>query len=439
MPFKPKGGVMIGSGLFALSIKFFGLGLAFVLSIFVARQFGIHAVGIIALAVSFGTLAGELANAGANTSITKWVAENITLDKTGRALAAVRKSLLFAIATATVISLLGLYFASLTTIELGDQSLFGAVLFGTAVLTASSIIIAALRGIRKSWQSIALEVLPVPSICLSILGVLYLMLQDLKLEHYIFVWTLSVMVAIVLRIVIWNTLSPDSTPGTRVPITEILKYSRPFFVGSLVFLAMAHVDKLMLGWLGTKEELGGYSVAFRIAALLAIFQAVTDAFTAPRLAEHAVKKDMERLVEVASKSVSYLIVLALPVLFLFLTFGSTILSIWGPEFTEYAQILSILSIAQFVNVTSGPCGKLLMYTNYGRIRNSIAIFALLLDVGLNFWLIQLYGAQGAAVATALSIIFMYTAYWFFAGVKLGRFVIPNWKHLNALLRGIKRF
>jgi O-antigen/teichoic acid export membrane protein len=426
---------LVGQGFLALAIKFGGLGIAFIVSILVARFFGIEAIGTLALAMSIGTIVGQVSCFGTNASITRWVAEHIAIESKERVRPAVRSAFLFSSISASVISgaiILAVYFGILPIVDRPQIWPFAGFMYGTAMTLAGSTNIAALRGIKKSWQAVAMEVIPLPVMLVIGFGVVYTLEAEVTFEDYGIFWLAVNFIAFKIRLLYWNFVAPPGNKAVGVKLREILYFSRPFFLSSIVYIAMNNIDVLMLGWLSTEQEIGGYAVAYRLAALIFILQAVTDSFTSPRLAHHSALKNNLGIVNVASRSVTYILALATPMLITFFAIGDKLLTIWGEEFYPYTTVLYILAIAQFVNVVTGPCGRLLLYTDHGFIRNTIAICVLILNIVLNYFGIIAFGAVGAAYATAISIVVLYSSYWLFSGLKLGKFVVPRWSYLVEL-------
>jgi O-antigen/teichoic acid export membrane protein len=426
---------LVSEGLFALTIKFGGIGTAFLVSILVARFFGIEAIGTLALAISIGTIVGQLSCFGTNASITRWVAEHIAIESKERVKPAVRSAFLFSAISASLISAVLILVIYLGILPIIDQDIiwpFAGFMYGTALTLAGSTNVAALRGMKKSWQAVAMEVIPLPAMLVVGFGLVYMLEAKVTFEDYGIFWLVVNIVAIIIRVLYWNYVAPSGDKVVGVKLNEILFYSRPFYLMSIVYIAMNNIDILMLGWLSNEQEIGGYSVAYRLAFLIFTLQAVTDSFTSPRLAHHSALKNNKGLVSVASRGATYVLVLASPICIFLFIMGDKLLSLWGEEFYPFTVVLYALAIAQFVNVVSGPCGRLLLYTDHGFIRNVIAISVLILNAVLNYFGIIAFGAAGAAYATAVSIIVLNSSYWLIAGMKLGGFVVPRWNHLVEL-------
>ena len=93
------------------------------------------------------------------------------------------------------------------------------------------------------------------------------------------------------------------------------------------------------------------------------------------------------------------------------------------------MILRILAIGQFVNVAVGTVGSILMMSGYGKVvRNNTLLGATINIVG-NLTLVPLYGAIGAAISTAGSIIIQNLILYYKVKSILG-INMYNWKIIS---------
>ncbi|MGB3633069.1 MAG: polysaccharide biosynthesis C-terminal domain-containing protein, partial [Rubrobacteraceae bacterium] len=112
--------------------------------------------------------------------------------------------------------------------------------------------------------------------------------------------------------------------------------------------------------------------------------------------------DMRRMQRMITKSVRLVLVSSLLIAFTLITFRDFFLGLFGSEFTQGGAVLTILSIGLVVNAATGSVGTLLIMTNHERdVVLGLAIGALT-NIILCFALIPGWGAEGAAIATAVS-------------------------------------
>jgi O-antigen/teichoic acid export membrane protein len=90
---------------------------------------------------------------------------------------------------------------------------------------------------------------------------------------------------------------------------------------------------------------------------------------------------------------------------LFIVLGKWLLGFWGVEFQDAYWVLLVLSIGQFFNIATGCSGLLLVMCGFEKLHGIISLTTTVLNLLLNYLFIINYGIVGAAIATAISIIF----------------------------------
>ena len=88
-----------------------------------------------------------------------------------------------------------------------------------------------------------------------------------------------------------------------------------------------------------------------------------------------------------------------------LIFNQFFLGIFGEEFLIGKYVLIILCSIHLLNSTTGSVGIIMQMIGRQKQYQNIALIALGLNLILNFALIPLYGIEGAAAATAISLSF----------------------------------
>lgn len=184
-----------------------------------------------------------------------------------------------------------------------------------------------------------------------------------------------------------------------------LKSLLPLTVVAAASIIFTNVDILMLGVLEDYEGVALYRVASRGAVLLSLVLYAVNTAIAPHIAQlYAGDKlnDLQKLLSLTAMGVT---ALTLPVFLVFVFFGEPLIElVFGAEFGSAATALSILCVGQMVNVVVGSVGMVLNMTGHERDTARSGVFAAVLNTALNYPLILLFGIEGAAVATSLSLI-----------------------------------
>ena len=80
------------------------------------------------------------------------------------------------------------------------------------------------------------------------------------------------------------------------------------------------------------------------------------------------------------------------------------MELFGQEFSAGVVALLLISFAQLVNSISGSVGYIMQMTNNQKIFQFIIIFSAILNIVMNYFLIPIYGINGAAFSSMISMI-----------------------------------
>ena len=104
------------------------------------------------------------------------------------------------------------------------------------------------------------------------------------------------------------------------------------------------------------------------------------------------------------------------------------MSLFGGEFKEASIALQIMAGGQLVNVLTGSVGFLLIMTGNGRSILRATLVMILVNVFLCALLIPDFGATGAALAAAISLVTANLLKVYYVRQKLGFFALPLLPH-----------
>ncbi len=171
-----------------------------------------------------------------------------------------------------------------------------------------------------------------------------------------------------------------------------------------MFLIMSWTDVLLLGYYLNETQVAIYNIAFKISALVTVVLYAINAIASPQFASLFALDKQEELRRLALQIAKLNFFLTIPAtvgIFASLGFYSYL---FGEEFIAGQFCLIILCVGQFF---SAICGSVLTLLNMAgkekTVRNIVGGTALL-NLGLNAVLIQLYGIEGAALATSISLV-----------------------------------
>jgi O-antigen/teichoic acid export membrane protein len=173
------------------------------------------------------------------------------------------------------------------------------------------------------------------------------------------------------------------------------------FIGALATLA-TRTDIVMLGFFSDLEEVAAYTVASRGASFIRFPQMGLNLVIAPVIAAAYAAGRQERLQSVLTWGTRSAMAAALPIGLALIFVGNLYLDLFGEGFGDALGALRILSVGTLLTTIAGFLGALIMMTGHEAVSAKLFTGILFLNIVLNWVLIPAFGAEGAAVATAVS-------------------------------------
>ena len=128
-----------------------------------------------------------------------------------------------------------------------------------------------------------------------------------------------------------------------------------------------------------------------------------NSIASPKFAEMYGKKDFDGLKKVVHQSTKMIFWSTLPLVILFFIFPDFLLGIFGTEFKVGVTAFIYLSIGKLISAFSGSVGNLLQMTGRQIIFMNLLFVGAIINVVLNYLLIPIYGVNGAALASMVSL------------------------------------
>ena len=222
-------------------------------------------------------------------------------------------------------------------------------------------------------------------------------------------------------------------------ISSILKVSIPLMLAQAVHFIMSWTDKLMLGIIDSPDvisgvatnsaQIGVYHTAFKLSMFATIGLMAIKSIASPKFAELYKKKELKLLEKVTQQSTKLIFWTTLPLVILFILFSENLMLLFGEEFRVGVFSFIILSIGRVIVSFSGAAGNLLQMCGKQVIFMNVAIIGSLINIVLNYTLIPLYGIDGSAIATMISLVVFNLLLVYFVKKEFGfyTFYVPFFK------------
>lgn len=172
----------------------------------------------------------------------------------------------------------------------------------------------------------------------------------------------------------------------------------PLMTTTLIEIVNVRLALIMVGVMTSPAEAGSFQLALRIAELIALVAASANLVIEPRIAREMTigsRQDAQRTMTLAARLT---FVAMVPIGLAVISFGASLLSLFGEGFTDAAAALTVLVIWQTLSVALGSVTPVLNITGLSRIAATGSVIRVAVTILLCFVLIPDTGAQGAAWA-----------------------------------------
>ena len=401
----------------SLGLRGVGMGLQFAISVLSARLLGVEGFGTYTYAFVWVTVLGAVAQLGFGALAAREMPGRVARGDGEGA----RVYLRFAgAATAATV-------AGVAALLAAAQAAGAAVPFGWALLAlgiglqaGGTLVGGALAGMQRIVISQMIEVTLRPAIMfagLAALGALaaasgagvgardvYLLAIGASGA------TLVVAAAMLRRALAGDLPAParsgagaDAPGGERAPLRAWTLGALALLATSITTMMMTNLDILMIGAMAPIEEVGRYRAASRGVDVILIASGVAVQVMGPMLARALAEGRAEESRGLIARAAATMAAVGLPLCLALMIGAEPYLALFGAEFVPAAPAMRILVAGQIVAILCGPAGMTLIMMRRERLVLALNLAALAANLGLNLLLIPVYGLEGAAIATLVSV------------------------------------
>lgn len=400
-------GGLAGAAAVTLGLRVTALLAAFGTSVLLARTLGADGYGTYVYATAWASLLAIPSMFGLDTLLTRDIASYSALGRWSLAKGLLR----YAFSLGFGASLLAAGCAALVAFALlapGDPRLV-PLLVGMALiplLAMTRLAEAAVRGFHHLVVGQFPEYLLKPALLIGLLLLVFLGLERRSASIAVLVNVGAAGVALLVGLWILRERIPGDVGAAHrsMEASRWLASALPLFLIGSVRVINSETDVIMLGTLTGPAAAGVYRVAGRGADLISFVLAAVNFAVAPTFASLHARGEVARLQQLVTRSAQFVLAFSLPVAVLLVVFGKQFMGLFGGEFVSGAPVLIVLSVGQLLNAAAGSVGLALMMTGHERSAAAGLSVAAVVNVILNAVLIPLYGAIGAAIATATSTV-----------------------------------
>jgi O-antigen/teichoic acid export membrane protein len=396
--------------------------LAFLSQIVLARWLGGFQFGIYVYAWTWLLLIGGVGDLGIGTAAQRFIPEYTENKQLPLLRGFLNGSRWMALILATALSSVAVCIIALS--PLANSPSFLPLCLACAALPAFSIA-QVQSGIARSYNWIYLGLAPTyvlrQILLLTLLGAVYIVGLPMSATTAMVVTLVTLWCCTLGQLVVLNrrlgnliergakAYSPRAWLGTAMPISLVEGF----------YVLVTYCDVIILTQFRPPGEVAVYYAAAKTLALVAfiyfaVAQTVTHKFTELHFAG-----DHKRLAEFVTHAIRMTFWPSLALIAVFLALGEPLLRMFGKDFTGGYHLMFIISVGLLARAAVGPVERLLNMLGERRRCAQVYGGSFLLNVVLCFALIPHFGATGAAIASATSLVFESTCLFLVAKFRLG--------------------
>lgn len=377
--------------------------------VFATRKLGVEGWGLFSYSLAFVSFFYMLGDFGINTFLTRELAKDPD-----------NKSKYLSTAVIIKTTLLLVFF--IVALVVGPH-------IGKITLSIQTVIVFSLFFILESFREFAMAINRslekferegfskiLVSSTITILGIILILHNPQPLSLALAYMMSSLIATVYIFLCVRNQFHGLKWSFSKVHFKSIYAFSWPLIIISL-FAFLFNIDSIMLGQMKSAHEVGLYAASQRLVQFLNIIPGFIATATFPLLSKYS--EDNTRLAALFEKTLLAILGIAIPIVISGLFYGYNIIHlILGSEYTSAVPAFAILLLTILASFPNILLNNLIFSKNLQRIFITASSVGVVANIGLNFWLIPQYGANGAALATVIASVLITIINW----IRMKKFV-----------------
>ena len=186
------------------------------------------------------------------------------------------------------------------------------------------------------------------------------------------------------------------------------KYGLYVITGGGAAILVSRFDMLMIEHYLDLKQVAYYGLAFFIGSVIKVPSRSISSISSPLIAKSFEENNLSNIQSIYSKSSINLFIMGAVIFLCILLNIDDILSILPDKFSQGKIVVLFIGAAQLVNLVAGLHGLILIHSSYYKSIVYFNLFLFLITFFTNLIFIPMYGINGAALATFISILLFNT-------------------------------
>jgi O-antigen/teichoic acid export membrane protein len=187
---------------------------------------------------------------------------------------------------------------------------------------------------------------------------------------------------------------------TTYPVREMTQFGLPLYVSSLLRSSLPTIVVVALGALRSTADIAVFRAVVPVAMINLVGLQSFRLLYYPAASRLFVAGDHDSIRDLYWKSASWLAVGTFPIFVVTFSLARPVTEVlFGPEYSDSGRLLALISLGYYFSSTLGLNNDTLAASGRLRLLLTIDVVAFFVTVLPGIWLIERFGALGAAVAT----------------------------------------
>jgi O-antigen/teichoic acid export membrane protein len=226
-------------------------------------------------------------------------------------------------------------------------------------------------------------------------------------------WCLGSLLAMVVQLLVVFRLVGGLHWAKGLDWLPMLREAAPFFMITVLTTIDSQADILMLSVFRSDAELGWYNAATTVAFSLTMIAQAYRMSVYPLMARYALQAP-EKLHRLYERSLRYLGILSLPMTAGIILLATPIVAlIYGSQFGPTAHVLQIITFVTAFLFLNVPSARMMLVKDRQNWSMLFLLLSVVVNLGVNLWLVPGYGTIGAAWARFCSTLLYFGLTYFY--------------------------
>lgn len=254
----------------------------------------------------------------------------------------------------------------------------------------------------------------------KVLAIIILIIIGFKTDSVIYSFILGILVTLIFPYIycriklpaIFQKYNLEKEEKARVT-KDLVSYSWPIMFLGIITIIFYWVDSFIIGYFKGVTEVGFYNSAVPIALLLGLAPELFMQLFFPMVTKEYSRKKIDIIKELSKQTGKWIFIINLPAFILIMLFPGAIINLlFGPEYLVAENALRYLAISSFFSSIFIISNNLISVIGKSKIILVDMMVTLIINTIFCIFLVPIYGMDGAAISTMMSMIALNLLFFF---------------------------